>query len=507
MKTENNNPRQHTTLDFSNPAHSALFFNHFGGEQHIQKNYPKLFTSYQNATKLPPTTSPDNTPPGFINRAHIIEFSIDPQSKSFFSNGTTVLTTTSNIHMVIEIYINDEIKGRDFKSFVQSQSGSLDCTSEAIPSFSAKDKAVAILTSYWTNNEQSLLYGASMTEQLNYDGDECISSIDCLNPKKNSSMYPDKIRISYGRYPKIKEPIDYAYSDSRDKSGNQKLLLDVNGNVTLKSGYTFDSLKSYDLSLSSVERGAIVYQAAPPECTKTSPGFDWSFSNDWLDSIPDSVRYGTEQYYLDLRIYFTCKDSAGNIYLQNIDVTSFNHQNLKSNIKQIPPLELLWGCLAKDTPIKMSDSSEKPISEIKIGDIIATPSGATTVTNIFSGHQDDIYIIRTAAGKEIHATADHPMMTSQGFVRASDLTSLTPLQTENGDFVEATDCYPAPYNDTVYSLDLDGSDAFFASGFVSGTFSIQNKDLTAAATTTTTETDLTEFKQIASDMAKRTQQS
>lgn len=70
---------------------------------------------------------------------------------------------------------------------------------------------------------------------------------------------------------------------------------------------------SYDLSVGSVSRGVILYNGDKPVFTQTDKGFKWSFGNEqnnytWNDIIPNSKRFGNDDYILDLYIDFMQKN-------------------------------------------------------------------------------------------------------------------------------------------------------------------------------------------------------
>ena len=490
--------RKYTIFDFSNPQHSEEFFRFFGGEEHIKNNYPVLYSRYENAKRKDVS---NNIITGYIDKLHLHELLYNNQNKNFFCDGFINLTHKSDIHITLEIFVNNESKGRNFKSIRMSQTGYLDCSSIAIQSISGKDKVYAVLTGYWTDTQKNSLVGASAAQRINWTGDEYIDSVDCIDPKKIKSQFPEKIRISFGRTPASSETIDYYFENSRDVEGNQRMFLNLHGDVKLKDGYTYSELEDFSIGLFSDDMSAIAYYGSDPKCIITPGGFKWSFDQDWKNVISSKLGYGNALFDLDMSISFKCKDNNGNTYLQKIIVTTHESTIPAKNTKIIKKLEFLWGCIAKDALVKMNDGSQKPISDVHIGDVVATPKGSALVSNVFSGLQDEIYVIRTACNKEIHVTADHPLMTSQGFVRACQLTSLAPLKAESGEFIEREDCYPTAYNDMVFSLELDGCEEFFVSGFVSGTFSVQNKNLCVSGDEKI-EVD-PEFDLIASDIKKR----
>ena len=71
-------------------------------------------------------------------------------------------------------------------------------------------------------------------------------------------------------------------------------------------------------------------------------------------------------------------------------------------------------CMTGDTPVLMVDGEEKPLSEVRPGDMVATFEkgrlAATRVNNWRSSGVDSIYKVRTQSGRILRANARHPFL-------------------------------------------------------------------------------------------------
>lgn len=468
-------------FDFQTPAHVSYVESCFGGELHMQERYPLLHAALQKARRggFPP----QSTPAGYVSRAHVHEVVLkahtpegaanDSSGKSVYSNGNITLTGKKPVvHITLEIFRDNDRIGRNFKTAYQVQSLDLDC--EAPYQKMDADNIYAVISCFWNEPDSDILSGGYIFDKLEIDSGAYVSKTICDNPVKQKSKNPKKIVVSYGRKSSVSEDVDYWYAEgSRDKDGNQRVKLDVNGSVVLKTGYTFAGYIKHDLSMFSPTKGVIIYANSNPVCAETKDGFSWKFNTEWNDSIQSSVQYGQHLYDFDMRLEFQVRDCDNKLYNQNIDVSSVNTQDA-SNVFIIPELELLWGCLGKDTLISMADGTEKKISDVRTGDKVKTPDGSTEVINVWSGTAQDIYHIKADNDTTIFATEAHPFKSDQGFVIVQELTSDTRLLNSQGKTMRVLTCYSLPYNDNVYSLDLNNSDSFYANGFLSGTMSVQN---------------------------------
>jgi predicted phage terminase large subunit-like protein len=87
-------------------------------------------------------------------------------------------------------------------------------------------------------------------------------------------------------------------------------------------------------------------------------------------------------------------------------------------------------CMTGDTPVLMADGVEKPLSELRRGDMVATFDKGrlrtAKVNNWKSSGVDTIYKIRTQSGKILRANARHPFLVmNEGVLEWTRLTQLS----------------------------------------------------------------------------------
>lgn len=479
---ENLKNKRYVPLDFSNPQHEAYLTASFGGAEHMSREYPVLYGMLSHTKRMAENGGENLAGPktggaaGYTDRAHIHEIVLkdaaaeDNVGRCLYSKGCVSLVSIKPVvHVTLEIYRNNKQIARSFRTGTNLQYLEIDC--QVDEGIAKDDTAYAVISCFWNEPDSDVLRGGFMKDTLDLESGKYVEDTICDNPRKKIAGEPNAILVSYGRGPA--ENVDYWYpAGQRDKAGNQKVQLDVNGSVKL-TGAVFDAYKSHEMSMFSASKGVILYQGAAPVCTKTENGFTWSYNPYWNDSIQSSVRYGQHLYEFDMRLEFTVTDQEGKKWDQHIDVSSLNSEDEK-NTAIIKPLKLIWGCLGKDTLVRMADGSVRKISDIYMGERVATPEGNAAVSQVWTGNEETIFHIKTENGQEILATGDHQFQSESGYVRVLDLTSDTVLLTDGGGTTRVLYCYEQPYHDTVYSLDLDAGKGFYAGGLISGTMERQN---------------------------------
>lgn len=150
----------------------------------------------------------------------------------------------------------------------------------------------------------------------------------------------------------------------------------------------------------------------------------------------------------------------------------------------IPPIEIYWGCFARETLIRTVDGSTKRADEIMIGDKIpALGDKMLTVADILTGEDAQIVRIVTEDGNKIRVSDGHAMLlhdvsepagrrVAAGKIQAGDRL-MTPYGVSVVSEVETE-----PYNDTVYNYifaEENEPNYIEANGYWSGDFHAQNE--------------------------------
>lgn len=129
--------------------------------------------------------------------------------------------------------------------------------------------------------------------------------------------------------------------------------------------------------------------------------------------------------------------------------------------------------------VRLADGSEKRICDIRLGDQVWTPdSGRAEVVNICSGDEPELFVLRSANGRELRLTADHPVcIEGSGYKTAADVTPADKLVLEDGTPVEIEALYLVQGGFRVYSLELEGSSIMLCNGYQTGDFHIQGQTM------------------------------
>jgi hypothetical protein len=133
------------------------------------------------------------------------------------------------------------------------------------------------------------------------------------------------------------------------------------------------------------------------------------------------------------------------------------------------------GCLAKGTKILIPEG-QKPIENIEIGDLVYSPTDNSyvKVTNKWRGYEKGSLIQISYEDRSIIATKDHPILTTNGYVKADSLNTVdNKIIGENGATIEVTSKV-IQYHGEVYNLDTTNAAPFLADFASSGTNKTQN---------------------------------
>lgn len=222
---------------------------------------------------------------------------------------------------------------------------------------------------------------------------------------------------------------DYSYSDT-SWDQNLPIELPVNGSLELADGWQFTTYSAQFCGIMefAASQSGIAYNNQDPTAVKISINNDtnilsWEVNEDWHGKIIQNAP-GTPQADADilLTIYATVKNR---FYMQpqNLTIRMDSHSGVidGGNIKKINKVRYFWGCFGQDTEIQMADNSVKKISDIVIGDTIATLKGTTKVTIISHGHQEKMYQVGCDNGSLILLTSSHPVLTNHGTTTVSEL--------------------------------------------------------------------------------------
>ena len=132
-------------------------------------------------------------------------------------------------------------------------------------------------------------------------------------------------------------------------------------------------------------------------------------------------------------------------------------------------------CLEENTKIFMADGSQKPIKEIRIGDMIMCDSGdPKIVRNVWQGREEHMMCIELKNGSKIILTENHPVKTIFEMKKASEINEDDEILTTYRDKSKIASISCIEYNGRVYNLDISGN-FMIAEGIAVGDFEVQNR--------------------------------
>jgi len=108
-----------------------------------------------------------------------------------------------------------------------------------------------------------------------------------------------------------------------------------------------------------------------------------------------------------------------------------NYPDVLRDGEQVVMTEKLHGCVKNDTQVSMTDGTTKAIEDIKVGEKVRTYDvdkgifTSSTVEGILiqdKTDQLDWFELQFDNGKTLVCTEDHPVLTTDGWVQAKDLT-------------------------------------------------------------------------------------
>lgn len=303
-----------------------------------------------------------------------------------------------------------------------------------------------------------------------------------LNPiKKITKVSIDSYVGSHGTFPK-------SYLDYPVSSG--KVIAEHGGSIKLEDlGRILQ--ENHDLNYDSKSNKVGFDLQLPIKGSMLGP-YDWDYnlSNAFLnDSSHTCYLTGCFVLRIEHEMYLGSTVDQYAIYIYSVpripgqSIVYYESGEGETNVF-IPPIEIYWGCFAKDTLIRTADGSAKRADQIQTGDQIPALGGKTlTVTDILTGKDPEIIRIVAKDGKRIRVSGGHAMLVvdeatpSGRRVAANQLQAGDKLMTPDGVSV-ISEVATEPYNDMVYNFVFEGEENpnyIVADGFWSGDFYAQNE--------------------------------
>lgn len=317
-------------------------------------------------------------------------------------------------------------------------------------------------------------------------------TIDVTEPVQIRSTGSD-IVIGIGRMPSYANPdADYTYPATANGYPD-RLVVPFVGSATLPYETAVTPQNPIGLTTKLYVRSAAAWTTPHPGFDLAGPvaaaGYTVTWSYPYSDQRP--IESTPSIQYTQLQ---SLKDPVANFFYQfavpvdnivapifTFTVCSVDTPDEPSiNCQKIPDLQYWWHCVAEGTRITLADGSEAPIETLDNRSVVrGGPAGepaAVIATSRAVHHDDDgrdaAVRLRTAGGRELLLTADHPVATPAGVVSARDLRAGMEVMTAGG--AEALDAAePADLAGLVYNLRVEPAGgrpfgAYLANGILVG---------------------------------------
>lgn len=299
------------------------------------------------------------------------------------------------------------------------------------------------------------------------------------NPQRDPLPDKDPVVICYNR---SADSIDIVYDE---EASDINLKVPVAASVTFKAGSSaFDSLDTQNFSLKLFNGGSYtVYETRDRMDTiassfeATDAGFDFTLPQEWKRGVP------TQRLPVRDRVDWSLLASVYHVNgtRSTVFMSSLPDPLIPAGAfyLHVPSLQILWGCLAAGTLVRMADGSERPIENISPGDMVAQRDGCSRVCDVIRGREEVMQVICARGQSGLHtivATDDHPFRVDGRWVRVRDLTGASILEGES-EPLAIESLYPLEQVTEVYNLMLDenGDNSIIANGFIIGDFGAQNR--------------------------------
>lgn len=463
-------------LDFSNPQDNQCFLSMYNGIQ-IAEEMPNFYKLYQDTANLHakgialdyPTYASEGI--GFKDGIDIDYFAYNPKKKTLCVGASSSFTGMANfIDESLEIRSEDGTMLADVRKSTSSVNSTNIVKEFKFESSNYKEKLIKVQYKVsWMDTRNKVIN--ALCSSADFDAgvyfNSFIESVSLDFPKNINTPENSPIVICYGRNASG-EILDKAYPDIY-KNNKPCLFLDFIGDVAFEepesNSFSSIDVTSFELKVNS-NSGYALYRLAYTEndklidrtqeiiksFTKTTKGFHFKLDNDWKDLVPALSYPVRGEVKLTFRVDFKLKNGRNGV----LQISSSAAESTP-NVKKIPTLRMLWGCLAKGSMILMADGSQKPIEEVKTGErvTIGFSRASALVSNCWKGHEFQQMIhIEAENGGFITCSSAHPIITVNGITAACDIKTDDSLIDSYGEPVKIRAISKVD-GDDVYNLSLE----------------------------------------------------
>lgn len=440
------------------------------------ESFPCVSQAFDKALQIPPLRVGD--PTDFEDGLVISFDSYHPDSLTFMVSGVVSLVhKASVVDQFMEAYTPS---GEHFSGSVirarNIQHASFPSIFKLPESCMSEPLHIVCVTNYVTAEDgvfHSLLTSIGVSAE--YVLNPGISSVVVKAPVKKNAGAALPINICYNRIPLSGEDVDYIYLDSfNPTTGKQRLWVPLAADVALDEAnsnpfYQID-ITTFTLKMDS-GKGFAQYITEGREdeiisaFTKTDQGFSFNLNEEWKADVPSSRLPVRDR----IDLYFSVAFQRQNGTLGSLDFSSRRSETSGSNVS-LGWLNLLWGCVAKGTLVRMADGFDRPIENLRVGDLLMNTQGFVRIINIIKGIENTMWAVRTESGLELHCSEGHPILTDRGMVAIEKLHRDMKLIDAEGMPQAIVGIRKDPCGGEVYNLatSFEDYDEFIANGLVVG---------------------------------------
>lgn len=500
--------------DYSNPVHFQHVLDSLGGEEFLKEKYPLVYETicntreYHARLKSEGRAVSSSITPGYKNSAKIRYVNFDMATKLATASSihrTGINPTLTIVSRVVDLSNNQNLDGfaiidnnaANIEGYVEQPSKTL---------ISSQDKKFHVMSDFntVTYDDKGLRINDSeshVSDVIKVRGiSSIVKSVSVTHPEATKNPLRANTVIVYDRQGIVNQDYDY-YFPLVSAGNNIKVQLRFEGSATFDRDVRVIAPKPENvrLELEHPSFGTVVFNNHAGIVFKAEGNvLSWVFPEDWNAQLTKKAFVSGIGFdiYCEMKVEVAFGNDAPIPTLVPITISSKNVDHVDPSYKRIRKINIYWGCMGKDTQIKMADGSLKSVSAIQPGESIMSAYGEVVkVTDVMTGKEAQMIKVKVRTGDSILLTDEHPILTERGMMMAKHLCVGDVLILE-GEKAFLSEAYKIEYNDTVYSLVLEKSEAYIiGNGFIIGDFESQQKAIAETTRIATVKMKLDEYQE------------
>lgn len=396
--------------------------------------YPAFVQQWNNAKQLKSMTgSLDQAMNGLIQPVHSI-VGLDSTDGLFYTANAlgSLPVSASNVTQTLGLF-DGQANNVGTVNFSKNYGQAANCAIQANGNFPSSiinnNYPVTIIYTFAQTINQQTVYGAEIVTTQSYPKNIQNDSPTDLNQN-------DEIKICLTR---DAADCDYRHNYDGTVSVPIKGSIIYYGNIDLVNGQPVKTDSSIYLIRVSAGGDPIIPAGnfdffKDPNTHINGDTLSWDLN--WLNFSQVDFSSGDMVYYV-FKVSLNVGGKSVVSFITNAPNTIVPGQRFLNTVT-IKPMQILYGCLGKDTRILMRDNSEKIISTIKTGEWVHSQDGRMLrVEDVIAGKEKSYLEIKVKdikrKEKTIITSLGHPFCTPEGVVLARELTTSSKLITLNGE--------------------------------------------------------------------------